>query len=89
VALAAVFSAGVAANNFFWRHALATFYPILVWSLWITRREKRIVVPAIAIPVLAYGLTAFWLVPSYFQVRRKPEIRFPSTAPSGYSGSRW
>ena len=68
VALAAVFSAGVAANNFFGAIALATFYPILVWSLWITRREKRIVVPAIAIPVLAYGLTAFWLVPSYFQV---------------------
>jgi len=74
VALAAVFSAGVAANNFFGAIALATFYPILVWSLWITRREKRIVVPAIAIPVLAYGLTAFWLVPSYFQVpQEKPE----------------
>ena len=68
VALAAVFSAGVAANNFYGAAALAVFYPILVWSLWITRQEKRIVVPAIAIPVLAYGLTAFWLVPSYFQV---------------------
>ena len=68
VALAALFSAGVAANNFFGAIALATFYPILVWSLWITRREKRILVPAIAIPVLAYGLTAFWLVPSYFKV---------------------
>jgi hypothetical protein len=68
VALATVFSAGVAANNFYGAAALAVFYPILVWSLWITRQEKRIVAPAIAIPVLAYGLTAFWLVPSYFQV---------------------
>ena len=68
VALAAVFSAGVAANNFYGAAALAVFYPILVWSLWITRQEKRIVVPAIAIPILAYGLTAFWLVPSYFKV---------------------
>jgi hypothetical protein len=68
VALAAVFSAGVAANNFYGAAALAVFYPILVWSLWITRQEKRIVVPAIAIPALAYGLTAFWLVPSYFKV---------------------
>jgi len=59
---------GVAANNFYGAAALAVFYPILVWSLWITRQEKRIVVPAIAIPVLAYGLTAFWLVPSYFKV---------------------
>jgi hypothetical protein len=68
VALAAVFSAGVAANNFYGAAALAVFYPILVWSLWITRQEKRMVVPAIAIPTLAYGLTAFWLVPSYFKV---------------------
>jgi hypothetical protein len=31
--LAAMFSAGVAANNFYGATALATFYPILVWSL--------------------------------------------------------
>ena len=68
VALAALCSAAVAANNFYGAAALAVFYPILVWSLWITRQEKRIVVPAIAIPILAYGLTAFWLVPSYFKV---------------------
>jgi hypothetical protein len=68
VGLAAVFSAGVAANNFYGATALAVFYPTLVWSFWITRQEKRIVIPAVAIPVLAYGLTAFWLVPSYFKV---------------------
>jgi hypothetical protein len=68
VALAALFSAGVAANNFYGATALAVFYPILVWSFWITRQDKRIVTPAIAIPVFAYGLTAFWLVPSYFKV---------------------
>ena len=44
------------------------FYPILVWSFWITRQDKRIFVTAAVIPVLAYGLTAFWLVPSYFKV---------------------
>jgi hypothetical protein len=68
IALAAVFSAGVAANNFYGATALAVFYPVLVWSFWITRQDKRIVAPAIAIPILAYGLTAFWLVPSYFRV---------------------
>ncbi len=68
IALAAVFSAGVASNNFYGATALAVFYPILVWSFWITRQEKRILLPAIVIPILAYGLTAFWLVPSYFQV---------------------
>ncbi len=68
VALAAIFSAGVASNNFYGATALAVFYPILIWAFWITRQEKRIVLPAVVIPVLAYGLTAFWLVPSYFKV---------------------
>jgi hypothetical protein len=68
VALAAFFSAGVAANNFYGATALAVFYPILVWSFWITRQDKRILLPAVVIPALAYGLTAFWLVPSYFKV---------------------
>ena len=67
-AAAAVFCAGVVAHNFYGATALATFYPILVWAFWITRRDKRIFVPSCAIPVLAYGLTAFWLVPSYFRV---------------------
>src|SRR5205823_5396466 len=48
--------------------ALAVFYPILLWSFWITRQDKRIFLTAAAIPVLAYGLTAFWLVPSYFRI---------------------
>jgi hypothetical protein len=68
VALSAVFCAAVASNNFYGATALAVFYPILVWSFWITRQDKAILVPALAIPILAYGLTAFWLVPSYFQV---------------------
>jgi hypothetical protein len=68
VALAGVFAAGVASNNFYGATALAVFYPILVWSFWITRQDRRILIPAVTIPILAYGLTAFWLVPSYFQV---------------------
>jgi hypothetical protein len=68
VALAALACAGVVANNFYGATALAVFYPVLVWSFWITRQEKRIVIPAVAIPLLTYGLTACWLVPSYFRV---------------------
>jgi len=68
IALAGVFAAGVASNNFYGATALAVLYPILVWSFWITRQQKRILLPAIVIPILAYGLTAFWLVPSYFKV---------------------
>ena len=62
------FRAAVVSNNFYGATALAMFYPILVWSFWITRQDKRILAPALVIPALAYGLTAFWLVPSYFKV---------------------
>jgi hypothetical protein len=68
IAGAAFFSAAVAANNFYGATALATLFPILIWSFWITRQQKWIVLPALAIPALAYGLTASWLVPSYFKV---------------------
>jgi hypothetical protein len=68
IALAGLVAALVVSNNFYGAVALLVFYPILVWSFWITRRDKRIRVPALAIPVLAYGLTAFWLVPSYLKV---------------------
>ena len=68
IACAALFAAGVVSNNFYGATALATLYPILVWAFWITRQDKRILLPACIIPVLTYGLTAFWLVPSYFQV---------------------
>src|SRR3954466_10551583 len=68
VGIAAVFCAAVVSNNFYGATALAVFYPVLVWSFWITRQDKRIIVPAVAIPAIAYGLTAFWLAPSYFKV---------------------
>ncbi len=68
IALAAVACAAVVSHNFYGATALAIFYPILVWAFWITRLDKRIFLPAAAIPVLGYGLTAFWLAPSYFKV---------------------
>jgi hypothetical protein len=68
IGAAGVFTAGVVSNNFYGAVALACFYPVLVWAFWITRQDKRILAPAIAIPMVGYGLTAFWLVPSYFMV---------------------
>ncbi len=68
VALAGIFCAAVASNNFYGATALAVLYPILLWSFWITRQDKQILIPAAVIPAIAYGLTAFWLVPSYFKV---------------------
>ena len=68
IAFAAVACGAVVSNNFYGATALAIFYPVLVWSFWITREDRRIFAPAIAVPLLGYGLTAFWLVPSYFKV---------------------
>jgi hypothetical protein len=68
VGAAALFTAAVVSTNFYGAVALACFYPVLVWAFWITRQDKRILAPALAIPLLGYGLTAFWLVPSYFKV---------------------
>ena len=68
LALASVFCAAVVSHNFYGATSLAMFYPILVWSVWLTRPKPGIWWRAAAIPVLAYGLTAFWLTPSYFKV---------------------
>ncbi len=55
----------VVANNFYGATALAILYPILVWSVWICERSSGVWLRAAAIPLLAYGLSAFWLTPSY------------------------
>ena len=68
LAAAAVFCALVALTNFYGATALAMFYPVLVWSIWITHRDKGMWLRAAAIPGLAYGLAAFWLTPSYLSI---------------------
>lgn len=68
LAAAAVCSALVALTNFYGATALAIFYPILVWSQWVTHRDHRMWLRACAMPVLAYGLSAFWLTPSYLRI---------------------
>jgi hypothetical protein len=65
---AGICAALVALTNFYGATALAIFYPILVWSLWVTHRDNRIWLGAAAIPALAYGLSAFWLSPSYLRL---------------------
>jgi hypothetical protein len=67
-AMAAIFCALVVSNNFYGAVALAICFPILLWSVWITYRNNGVWLRALTIPALAYGLTAFWLVPSYFLV---------------------
>ncbi len=64
---AAVLCALVVSNNFYGAVSLAIFYPLLVWSIWVTHQEHRAWLWAAAIPLLAYGLTAVWLTPSYLR----------------------
>jgi hypothetical protein len=84
VALAAIFSAAVVSNNFYGATALAMFYAVMLWSFWVTRRDFRMALPAVAIPALAYGLTAFWLVPSYFRITLR-NMKYVSEPPTAWS----
>jgi hypothetical protein len=84
VALAAIFSAAVVSNNFYGATALAMFYAVVLWSFWVTRRDFRMALPAVAIPALAYGLTAFWLVPSYFRITAR-NMKYVSEPPTAWS----
>jgi hypothetical protein len=84
VVLAAIFSAAVVSNNFYGATALTMFYAVVLWSFWVTRRDLRMALPAVAIPALAYGLTAFWLVPSYFRITVR-NMKFVSEPPNAWS----
>jgi hypothetical protein len=84
VALAAIFCAAVVSNNFYGATALTMFYAVVLWSFWVTRRDLRMARAAIAIPALAYGLTAFWLVPSYFRITVH-NMQYVSEPPNAWS----
>ena len=66
--LAAPCCAMVATNNFYGATALATFFPIAVWAVFVETRDWRVFPRSFAIAALAYGLTAVWLVPSYVAI---------------------
>ena len=86
LALAALFSAWVVSTNFYGATALAIFFPILVWSVWVTHHDNLVWLHAAGIAALAYGLTAFWLVPSYVQVTL---TNMQYVALPGNAWSRW
>lgn len=84
VALAAMLSAAAASTNLYGATALAVFYAILVWSFWVTCRDRQMAARALLIPLAAYGLTAFWLTPSYFRITAE---NMKYVAPSGSAWS--
>lgn len=56
------------ANNFYGATSLAICFPIMVWSVWNGERNWRVWTRAAAIVAFAYGLSAFWLTPSYLRL---------------------
>jgi hypothetical protein len=65
---AAFFSALVVSNNFYGATALAILFPILTWSVWLAEQDRLVWLRAAATVSLAWGLTAFWLTPSFFSL---------------------
>ena len=55
LALAAAFCAFTVANNFYGATALAWFFPILAWSIWLGTRDNSVWLRAAGIVALAYG----------------------------------
>jgi hypothetical protein len=82
--IAAVLSAFVVSNNFYGATSLAIFFPLLVWALWITHQDHWMLARAAAIGALAYGLTAFWLVPSYLSLTLR-NMKYVSTPGNNWS----
>jgi hypothetical protein len=54
--------------------------------VWITHGDRGIWLRAAVIPALAYGMTAFWLVPSYFRVTT---VNLKLVAERGNAWSIW
>jgi hypothetical protein len=68
LAAAGALCALVAANNFYGATTLAILFPIMVWSVWVGERRASVWWRAVGIVLLAYGLSAFWLTPSYLRI---------------------
>ena len=68
LAAAGILCAAVVATNFYGATALALFFPLLLWAVWLETRQGSILLRAAGIFALAYGLCAFWLTPSYIRI---------------------
>jgi hypothetical protein len=86
LAIAAAISAMVVANNFYGATALAMFFPILAWNVWIAERDWSVWARAALTAVLAWGLCAFWLTPSYLRVTLE-NMRWVSSPGHGWSAA--
>lgn len=82
----AIACAMVVANNFYGATALAIFFPLLVWAIWVTERDWRLLPYAAAIPAVAYGLCAPWLTVSYLKLTLR-NMQYVSSEGNLWSGT--
>jgi len=68
IAASAIAAAVVVTNNFYGATALAILFPILTWGCFVSKPSVKLMAGLVSIGALAYGLTAWWLVPSYIRV---------------------
>ncbi|HLJ51589.1 MAG TPA: hypothetical protein VKU01_36535 [Bryobacteraceae bacterium] len=66
--LAGFLCAAVVSNNFYGATALAICFPLMAWAIWLDVRGRDVWLRAAGIAVVAYGLCAFWLTPSYIRI---------------------
>jgi hypothetical protein len=76
--LAAICCAVIVSNNFYGATSLALLFPLLAWAVYITHLDLWLWARAAFIGALAYGLTAFWLTPSYIAITIR-NMRFVSS----------
>ena len=84
--LSAVAAAMVVTLNFYGATALAITFPLLAWACFIESRDWRVFRDSVLIAALAYGLTAWWLTPSYLHVTLRD---LGLVAPQGNAWSKW
>ncbi len=68
---AAVAAAAVVSNNFYGATALAILFPLAAWAMFVHKRDALVLAKAAGVCMLAYGLTTWWLVPSYLRVTQQ------------------
>src|SRR4051794_577840 len=68
LAVAGIAAALVVTNNFYGATALAILFPILAWACFLAQPGIKLLSSFAGIAALAYGLPAWWLVPSYLKV---------------------
>lgn len=86
LAAAGVACALVVSSNLYGAVALAVFFALAVCAVWIGRPCCAVWLRAAAIAALAYGLCAWWLVPSYFKLTAR---NLMLVALPGNNWSRW